>query len=161
MASTESVASEELADDAQPDLASPRTWLKPVVGIARLRGTVRIKLLVGFLAITVFIVALGVFSIGALNRVDNQVERLTALRDQNDRAREMIYAVTAQVAFRAMAFATQVDSWDDLIYVAKADFASELTALRTASDPQRVAFFDNLEALNSRFETESMNVSDL
>jgi class 3 adenylate cyclase len=161
MASTESIAPDDLADDAPPDLAPPPRWLKPVVGIARLKGTARIKLLVGFLAITVLIVALGVLSIGALNRVDAQVETLTALDDQKDRAQAMIYAVSSQVAFRAMALATEIDAWDDLIYVAKDDFASDLTELRATSVPPRDAFFDNLERLNSQFETESLNVSEL
>lgn len=46
--------------------------MKPAVDwVARRDATVHIKLLFGFLSIAVLLLALGVFSIGVLNRVDD------------------------------------------------------------------------------------------
>ena len=150
------------AAEAKSDLGPLPKLFKPVVDwVARLQWTVHSKLLVGFLSIAVLLVALGAFSIAVLNRVDRQVETLTTLHNQSDRAREMIYGVTAQSHFRAMSLITQIDSWDDKIYVAKDNFASDLIAVRAISVPSRPGFFDSLEAVNGRFEAESMSVSDL
>jgi class 3 adenylate cyclase/DNA-binding Lrp family transcriptional regulator len=128
--------------------------------VARLEATVHVKLLVGFLSIAVLLLALGVFSIGVLNRVDGQVDNLTALHSQSDNARQMIYKVTAQSHFRAMALLTGIDAWDDKIYAAKGDFASGLTAVRAVSVSKGDSFFDEMEEVNSRFEAESLTVSE-
>jgi len=162
MTTDESGAPGEGAELDPTDLGPLPKWMKPAVDwVARRDVTVHIKLLVGFLSIAVLLLALGVFSIGVLNRVDDQVERITVLHDQSDRSRKMIFAVTAQSHFRAMALITEIDSWDDKIYAAKAGFASNLASVRTASVPPRDAFFDNLEAIDARFEAESLSVSDL
>jgi class 3 adenylate cyclase len=107
------------------------------------------------------LVALGLFSIAVLNRVDRQVETLTALHSQSDTAREMIYAVTAQSHFRAMALITEIDAWDDKIYVAKDGFADDLGAMRAVNLHARDAIFDDLESVSARFNAESLVVSDL
>ena len=138
----------------------PLKILGPFVDwVARRKASVHIKLLVSFLSIAVLLLALGIFSIAMLARVDRQVETLTALHDQTDLAQDMIYGVTAQSHFRAMSLITQIDSWDEKIYVAKDGFASNLaTARATSIQPSS---FDDLETMNSRFETESLQVSDL
>ena len=138
----------------------PLKILGPFVDwVARRKASVHIKLLVGFLSIAVLLLALGVFSIAMLARVDRQVETLTALHDQTDLAQDMIYGITAQSHFRAMSLITKVDSWDEKIYVAKDGFASNLATARATSS--RPSSFDDLETMNSRFETESLQVSDL
>ena len=162
MASTENGAPADLVDNAQTDLGPLPGFLRPMVDwVARLPATVHIKLLVGFLTIAVLLLALGVFSIGVLTRVDGQVDRLTTLSAQSDGARQMIYKVTSQSHFRAMALLTQVDAWDDKIYVAKGDFASGLTAVRAMSVSTSSNVLDELEAVNTRFEVESQNVSEM
>ena len=160
MASTEFDPSGQLeADQADP---LPLRLLRPFVDwVARRKATVHVKLLVGFLSIAVLLLALGVFSIAVLNRVDRQVETLTALHDQTDGAQDMIYAVTAQSHFRAMSLITQIDSWDDKIYVAKDGFVSNLATIRATSVPLLPVFFEEVETVNNRFETESMEVSDM
>lgn len=140
----------------------PLKLLRPFVDwVARRQASVHIKLLAGFLLIALLLLALGIFSIAVLNRVDRQVETLTALHDQTDLSREMIYGVTAQSHFRAMALVTQLDAWDDKIYVAKDEFATNLLTLRTINIPPRPEFFDEMERVNNRFAAESLQVSEL
>ena len=140
----------------------PLRLLKPFVDwVARLKATVHVKLLVGFLLIAVLLLALGIFSISVLNRVDRQVETLTALRDQTDLAQDMIYGVTAQSHFRAMSLITEIASWDDKIYVAKDGFVSNLAVIRATTVSLRPVLFDEVERVNNRFATESLKVSDL
>ena len=140
----------------------PLRLLRPFVDwVARRQASVHVKLLTGFLLIAVLLLALGVFSIGVLTRVDRQVETLAALHDQTDLSRDLIYAVTAQSHFRAMSLVTLVDTWDDKIYVAKDGFAANLSTLRAISIPPRSEFFDEVERINTRFEAESLEVSDL
>jgi len=162
MTSSETIAPPEPAQSAPIDLGPLPSWMKPAVDwVARRDATVHKKLLFGFLSLAVLLLGLGLFSIGVLNEVDDQVERINALHDQSDLAREMKYAVTAQSHFRAMALATGTDSWDDKIYTAKAGFASNRATVRSGSIPPREAFFDNLEAIDNRFHAESLTVSDL
>ena len=140
----------------------PLRLLRPFVDWdERRQVSVHVKLLSGFLLIAVLLLSLGIFSIGVLNSVDRRVETLTALHDQADLSRDMIYAVTAQSHFRAMALITEIDSWDEKIYVAKDGFTANLATLREISIPSRPEFFDQLEAVNSRFEAESLVVSDM
>ena len=160
MAPTELDGSNEL-DVAQTD-PFPLRALRPFVDwVARRKTTVHVKLLVGFLSIAVLLLSLGVFSITVLNQVDQQVEKLNALHDQTDIAKDMIYGVTAQSHFRAMSLITLIDSWDDKIYVAKDGFSSRLATVRATSVPLRPVLFDEMEAINTRFENESMKVSEM
>jgi class 3 adenylate cyclase/HAMP domain-containing protein len=150
------------AEEASADLGPLPLWMKPAVDwVARRDATVHVKLLFGFLSIAVLLLALGIFSIGVLNRVDDQVKRITVLHDQSDGAREMIYKVTAQSHFRAMALLTQIDKWDDKIYTAKDSFAEGLSAVRAMSATSDETLFDEVAAVNSRFEAESMSVSEV
>jgi len=162
MASQETVASVEPGDSPYRDLGPLPGFLRPVVDwVARLDATVHIKLLVGFLLIAVLLLALGLFSIGVLNRVDGQVDTITALHAQSDRSREMIYKVTAQSHFRAMALLTGTDTWDDKIYTAKEGFVAGLAAAQAMDAARGDAFFDDVEVINTRFEAESRTVSDV
>lgn len=147
--------------DVPRDLGPLPGWLGPAVDwVARRQVTVHRKLLFGFLSLAMLLLALGLFSVAVLNRVDQQVETLTALHTQNDTAREMIYAVTAQSHYRAMALITGVDSWDDKIYTAKAGFGEDLQAIRANNVFSRDAFFAGLNSVNERFTTESETVSE-
>ena len=91
-------------------------FLRPFVDwVARIHATVHAKLLAGFLVIAVLLLAMGVLSVAVLNRVNGQVDTLTTLNEQTDLAREMIYKVTAQMHYRAMALVTNDPSWNDKI----------------------------------------------
>ena len=104
----------------------PRS-LRPFVDwVARIKATVHTKLLAGFLLIALLLLSMGVLSISVLNRVNDQVETLTRLNHQASQARDMIYEVTAQSHYRAMALLKLDDpTWTPKIYLAKNAFADE------------------------------------
>lgn len=146
--------------DSQPDAGArperefgplPQA-LRPVIDlVARMPATVHAKLLGGFLTIALLLLLMGIFSIVVIGRMNQQVDRLIALETQTDLARQAIYSVTAQSHYRAMALITEVDSWNDKIDTAKANFTDDLDAIETldaAIDPQ---FVERLRAIDVRF----------
>ncbi len=137
-------------------------FLRPFVDwVARIKATVHTKLLAGFLVIALLMLAMGLLCIEVLNRVNHQVATLTALNKQTNQAREMIYEVTAQSHYRAMALLTRDSVWTDKIYAAKDAFVANLTEMRTYAVPDRTRFFDDLGSVNARFATSSDEVTDL
>lgn len=160
MTATNLDAPEELIPPPREPL--PLRALGPFINwVARRKASVHSKLLAGFMLIAVLLLALGMFSIAVLGRVDRQVDTLAALHEQTELAQDMIYRVTAQSHFRAMALITRVDSWDDKIYKAKDDFDTNLTAVRAMSTPPRPDLFDRLQDGSNRFRAESVEVSEL
>src|SRR2546422_5331037 len=149
-------------DQPRDDLGPLPRIARPFVDwVARVRATVHTKLLAGFLVIALLLLSMGVLSIVVLGRVNQQVETLTALNRQTDQAREMIYEVTAQSHYRAMALLTGDESWTGKIYSAKHDFVQNLAELRTYAVPDRTAFFDDLQAANAEFTLVSDRVTTL
>lgn len=147
----------------QSDLeAGPMRVVRPLVDmVARTRATIHTKLLAGFLLSALLLLAMGVLSIVVINRMNTQMTRVVELEQQMDRARQGIYAVTAQSHFRAMALITQVDSWNDKIAVAKADFIEDMEAIRASADPEQIVILDRLDEANSRFTVASAEVQAL
>ena len=67
------------------DLGPLPTFLRPFVDwVARLPTTVHIKLLAGFGVIAILMFSMGIVCVGVLNRVDHQVDTLTALNEQSE-----------------------------------------------------------------------------
>src|SRR5205809_5851222 len=149
-------------DHRRDDLGPLPRIARPFVDwVARVRATVHTKLLAGFLVIALLLLSMGVLCIVVLDRVNRQVETLTALNRQTDQAREMIYEVTAQSHYRAMALLTGEQSWTGKIDQAKDLFVQNLAELRTYAVPDRSAFFDDLEAANDHFTLMSNQVTAL
>jgi class 3 adenylate cyclase len=149
-------------DQPGDDLGPLPRIARPFVNwVARIRATVHTKLLAGFLLIALLLLSMGVLSIVVLGRVNQQVETLTALNRQTDQAREMIYEVTAQSHYRAMALLTGDESWVGKIYSAKHDFVQNLVELRTYAVPDRTEFFNDLQAANAEFTLMSDRVTTL
>ena len=144
------------------DLGPLPSILRPFVDwVARIRTTVHIKLLAGFGVIAMLLLAMGLVCIGVLGRVNRQVETLTALNEQTSQARDMIYEVTAQSHYRAMALITRDDVWLDKIYTAKTQFTDQIAWMRDNAIPDRTEFLDNLTATNDRFTASSDEVTSL
>jgi len=164
MSSTATEAAPPMPPPDQPrdDLGPLPRIARPFVDwVARVRATVHTKLLAGFLVIAVLLLSMGVLCIVVLDRVNRQVVTLTALNRQTDQAREMIYEVTAQSHYRAMALLTGDQAYTGKIYAAKDLFAQNLAELRTYAIPDRTAFFDQLQAANDRFTEMSNQVTAL
>jgi class 3 adenylate cyclase/HAMP domain-containing protein len=156
------------------DLGPLPRFLRPVVdAVAHIRATVHAKLLAGFLVIAMLLLSMGIVSVVVLERINSQVGRLTALSDQVNTARQMIYEVTAQSHYRAMALLTKDPAWTDKIYVAKTDFANNMASIQTYAiapqsgffegldDPNEAAFFQGLAGDNQLFRTYSDRVTQL
>jgi class 3 adenylate cyclase/CHASE3 domain sensor protein len=144
------------------DLGPLPGFVRPFVDwVARLPATVHTKLLGGFLVISVLLLSMGVLSIAVLDRIDHQVDTLTTLSRQTNVARQMIYEVTAQSHYRAMALLTNDSEWTDKIYQAKDDFGANLAAIRTYAIPARPAFFSQLAATNEIYRASSDEVTRL
>jgi len=149
-------------DQPWDDLGPLPRIARPFVDwVARVRATVHTKLLAGFLVIALLLLSMGVLCIVVLDRVNRQVVTLTALNRQTDQAREMIYEVTAQSHYRAMALLTGDQAYTGKIYAAKDLFSQNLAELRTYAIPDRTAFFDELQAANDRFTEMSDQVTAL
>ena len=121
--------------------------LRPFVDwVARIKATVHTKLLAGFLLIALLLLSMGVVSIIVLNRVNDQVETLTRLNHQASQARDMIYEVTAQSHYRAMALLKLDDpTWTPKIYAAKDEFAKNMAEMRTYAVPSELGVLDHVE----------------
>ncbi|MFQ5966189.1 MAG: adenylate/guanylate cyclase domain-containing protein [Acidimicrobiia bacterium] len=155
--SPEPASSEHRTDEAQV----PRL-LRPFVDwVARVPTSVQRKLLIGFFTVAVLMLGIGVLSITVLNRVETQFDTLSNIHAQTDQAREMIYSITAQSHFRAMALATQIDTWNDKLDIAKDGFAEDLAEIRTYAVPPRQEFFDGIQAITVRFDTSGDEVTQL
>src|SRR5688500_8399800 len=97
-----------VSNDARPatrnELGPLPRFLRPLVDwVAGIRATVHAKLLAAFLLIAVLRLSMGLVSIVVLGRLSAQVETLTTLNQRASLARDMIYEVTAQSHYRAMA----------------------------------------------------------
>jgi class 3 adenylate cyclase len=136
--------------------------LRPLIdGVARMPATVHMKLLGGFLTIALLLLLMGIFSIVVIGRMNQQVDGLIALETQTDLARQAIYSVTAQSHYRAMALITQVDSWNDKITTAKANFIDDLNAIDTLDAPIDPQLVERLREINVRFATAGAEVLGL
>jgi class 3 adenylate cyclase/HAMP domain-containing protein len=150
------------ATEPGPDLGPLPAFMAPLVDwVARVRATVHTKLLAGFLVIAVLLLSMGVLSIGVLDRIDHQVDTLTRLSEQTNLARQMIYEVTAQSHYRAMALLTRDPTWTAKIYEAKNEFTAHLADIRATAIPPRPAFFDHLQSTNAAFKASSDEVTRL
>ena len=153
-----------ILDRTDEDLGPLPRILYPVVDrIARIRATVHVKLLAGFLVIALLLFLMGVMSIIVLGRVNGQVDTLTALNRQTNQARQMLYDVTAQSHYRAMILLTHDPDhvYSDKLYAAKADFANNLAEIRTYAIAKRPDLFDHLEDVNAVFTEASNRVTAL
>ncbi len=146
-----------------PTAAARPRFLRPLVDrVARLPASVHTKLLSGFMVIALLMLAMGALSIVVLQRVDGQVERLSELHEQSDDARQLIYDVTAQSHFRAMAIADLDDpGWTAKISAAKDRFDANLAELRTIALAAPPAFFDELAAINEVYRESGEEVTGL
>ena len=155
----EGAPSRRLPDDPRHEMSSGGTSQSDPIGrlvdiVARINASVGVKLLGGFLVVVLLLLAMAILSFIVVARMDRQVQALTPLQERLDHAREMIYLVTAQSHFRAMALLTDEDSWNVKIDTAKQAFSVHLAAVERTSTSGEEEFFDQVSAANTRF-TES------
>jgi signal transduction histidine kinase len=116
--------------------------------------------LFGFLAGAVLLVAMGVLSVLVMGRMNSRVVELNRLEAKSSHAQEMLYAVTAQSHYRAMALLTGDDSYNTKIAEAKALFVDRLDAIERAN-PDETAFLERVRAANEDYAAASAKVLQL
>jgi signal transduction histidine kinase len=134
--------------------------LRPVVdAVARIDLSVHRKLLFGFLIGAVLLVGMAILSIGIIGRMGERVAELDRLEAKASHARQMLYLVTAQSHYRAMALLTlnETHDYNADIATAKRDFTEHLEALE-AADTADAAFFGEVRAADAVFADWSADV---
>ncbi|HEX5395495.1 MAG TPA: histidine kinase dimerization/phospho-acceptor domain-containing protein, partial [Candidatus Limnocylindria bacterium] len=145
----------------EPRLPRFTGGLRPVVdAVARIDASVHRKLLFGFLAGAILLVAMAILSLLIIQRMNDRVTQLDGLQDRANRAQQMLYLVTAQSHYRAMALLTLDDSWNQKITDAKATFGGLLDAMEQ-SDPQQAQLFGEVEAANEQYAASGAHVLSL
>jgi signal transduction histidine kinase len=139
----------------EPGLPRFTGWLRPVVdAVARTNASVHRKLLFGFLAGALLLVGMAILSLVVIGRMNERVGDLNHLQEKVSRAQQMLYAVTAQSHFRAMALLTKDSKYNTQIADAKKTFADLLDQMEQA-DPAEAAFFQDVRATNEGFAASS------
>lgn len=133
--------------------------LRPFVDfVARIQARLETKLLVGFLGISVLMLALGLVSLFVVYRMDSRVDRLLALVDQRNRAQEMLYSITSQSHFRTMALLTEEPVWNEKIVTAKEKFTTLLAETEANAVSDHGDLFDELAAIDVRYAAAGQRV---
>ncbi|MEO7980320.1 MAG: ATP-binding protein [Sporichthyaceae bacterium] len=142
----------------EPRLPRFTGWLRPAVdAVARTKSSVHKKLLFGFLVGALLLVAMGVLSLVVIGRMNARMTDLNDLDVKSSRAQDMLYQVTAQSHYRAMALLTKDDSFNIKIVDAKKTFVEDLDAMERA-DPAESALFHRLRADNDSYVQSSAGV---
>jgi signal transduction histidine kinase len=144
----------------EPRLPRFTGWLRPVVdAAARINLSLHRKLLFGFLIGALLLVGLAILSLGVIGRMSDRVAELDALQGKASRAQQMLYLVTAQSHYRAMALLTHnaTKDYNADITVAKAKFLALLDESQQA-DPADARFFGEVRAANAVYAASSAKV---
>jgi signal transduction histidine kinase/CheY-like chemotaxis protein len=150
---------------AEPQLPRLLGWLRPVVdATARVNSSIHRKLLFGFQAVALLLVGMGVLSLVVIGRMDERMGDLTAHQLKAARAQQMLYDVTVQSHFRAMALlqapGEPTSDWAGKIAGAKEDFVALLDALE-ADDPANADFYQRVREVNADYTRVSAQVGEL
>jgi len=145
------------ADDVRlPWITRP---FQPLVNlVAATPASVHTKLLAGFLATAVLLVAMAGFSVVIIERINQRSQEISRLQEKIDDTRQMLYAVTAQSHYRAMAFLTKDNTFNDKVTAQKAEFSRLLAAVETLSGGRNADIFRSVHDSNARYDAASAQV---
>src|SRR5262245_4193601 len=88
----------------EPSLPPLTGWLRPAVdAVARLRLTIHKKLLIGFLTGVALLVGMAILSLVFIGQMHERVREIDSQAERINVAQQMLYDVTAQSHYRAMA----------------------------------------------------------
>jgi class 3 adenylate cyclase len=94
---------------------------------------------------------MGILSLVVISRMSDQVHQLEGLEQRVDWSNQMIYAITSQSHFRAMALLTRDESNNEKIAAAKKTFADLLDRSQGAGGPAQTLFFAQVRDANDRY----------
>src|SRR3954471_18467621 len=135
-------------------------WLGPLVdAVARVKAGVHRKLLFGFLTGALLLVAMALLSLLVIREMNDRMTELNRAQVKAGRAQEMLYAVTAQSHYRAMALLLRegADTYNGEVEEAKATFARLLDELEQA-EPTNRAFYENVRSVNETYRQSGQKV---
>ncbi len=133
--------------------------LPPLVDmVAAIPGSVHRKLLSGFLVSAVLLIGMAGFSVIIIDRLDQRSQDISRLQEKIDDTQQMLYAVTAQSHYRAMAFLTHDNSFNDKVTNQKRIFSQLLSRVEALSGPGQAAFFRSVQDSNARYDAASAQV---
>ena len=135
-------------------------WMRPVVdAVARVKAGVHRKLLFGFLAGALLLVAMAALSLVVISQMNDRMEELNRAQVKSSRAQEMLYAVTAQSHYRAMALLIPTDAakYNGQVEDAKATFAQLLDAMEKA-EPANAPFYEGVRQVNEQYRQSGQRV---
>ncbi len=149
---------------AEPRLPRLTGWARPAVDVvAGIRLSIHQKLVTGFLIIAVLLMGMGVLSLVVIGQMDQRMDRLAAQARKVDLAEQMLYDVTAQSHYRAMALLTRrtdprtAAGWNRKVVMRKGEFLDKLTKLERI-DPANADFYRTLRAKNLSYARASSQV---
>jgi len=148
--------------NTDPTLPRFTRWLRPAVNfVARLRLSVHNKLLVGFLSGALLLVGMAALSLVVINRMNERMVAFNVEAEKVDIAQRMLYDVTAQSHYRAMALLSKggpsIGIWNAKVAARKDHFESLLQNLWEL-DPGDAAFYHALSEANLRYAAASVRV---
>jgi signal transduction histidine kinase/CheY-like chemotaxis protein len=101
---------------------------------------------------------MAVFSVIIINRLDQRSQDISRLQEKIDDTQQMLYAVTAQSHYRAMAFLTHDNTFNDKVTNEKRIFSNLLSRVEALSGPDQAAFFQSVHDSNARYDAASAQV---
>jgi signal transduction histidine kinase/CheY-like chemotaxis protein len=146
---------------SEHDLPRYTGWLRPAVGaVARIKSSVHKKLLSGFLVGALLLVGMAALSLLIIGRMNDRVVDLDRLDAKSTRAHEMLYDITLQSHYRAMALLTRDDKYNASVLETKASFKALLDASEQA-DPAGRKFYEGVRAVNDGYAESGRKVEAL
>jgi signal transduction histidine kinase len=141
------------------DLPRSAAFLRPLVdAVARAPASVHAKLRAAFLASSFLLVAVAIAGGLLLAHMSAEVDQLRVQQQRVDLARQMIYLVTAQSHYRAMALLTHDDTNNQDIATAKEQFLQQLDQVEAISPPDQRGFFVRVREVNDRYAASGAQV---
>ena len=100
---------------------------------------------------------MAILSLVVIGRMNERMQDLDRLQVKTSRAQQMLYAVTAQSHYRAMAILTKDGKYNAQIADAKKTFAALLDAM-DRDDPADAQVFRDMRSANEQYATASDRV---
>jgi len=144
---------------AEPRLPRFTGWLRPVVdAAARVKASVHVKLLFASMTGAVLLVAMAILSVVVIGRMNERVQDLDRLQVRTSRAQQMLYDVTAQSHYRAMALLTRDGKYNAQVADAKASFTGLLDAMERDDPADAQVVLRDLRSANDTYAAASDRV---
>jgi len=134
-------------------------WMSPlVVGLARLRASIRSKLLFAFLIFVVELLVLAVLSQALINNMSHRAEAFRLAQERYTLVSEMKDLITSQMHSRAMAILTKNGADNNTVAAYKQTFAQDLVELAGLSSAKEQDTINQLSQINARFSASGDKV---